>query len=182
MNFLMLVNRNNRLDKNYIPADLVDTNSEYKDNILINKDVLNAFKRMQYEASKYGYKIDIMSGYRSYDYQEEIYHRLIKEKGFNYAFRYIAPGGASEHQTGLAIDICIYKNNKCYIEHELIDTAELKWLHGNAHRFGFILRYPVDKEDITGYNYEGWHFRYVGNIAGYIYSNKMTLEEYLRIK
>lgn len=180
MDFLMLVNRDNPVDKTYLPQDLVDSESKYRDNMLVNSKVLEAFKGMQREANRFGYKIDIMSAYRSYDYQEKIYNKLVKEKGFNYAFRYIAPAGSSEHQTGLAIDICVYRDDKCYTEHELIDMEELIWVQKNAHRFGFILRYPLDKEDITGYNYEGWHFRYVGNIAGFIYSNGLTLEEYLK--
>ena len=179
MDYLSLVNRDNLLDKTYIPSNLVDSNSIYKDNILIVKKVLDMFNLMKMEALKCGYDIDIMSGYRDYNYQEKICNKLIKDKGFNYAFRHIAPPGASEHQSGLAIDICIYREDKCYIEHEISDFEEIKWLHNNAHRFGFILRYPLGMEEITGYNYEPWHFRYVGNMASYIYFNKLTLEEFL---
>ncbi len=180
MNYLILVNRDNLLDRTYTPNNLVVTKSKYKDNILINDKVYNMFLFMQLEALKNGYDIDIMSGYRDYRYQNKIYNKLIKKKGMHYAFRYIAPAGASEHQTGLAIDICIYRNNKCYIEHEIENYLEIKWLHNNAHRFGFILRYPYLKEDVTGYNYEAWHFRYVGNLASYIFYNNLTLEEYLQ--
>lgn len=178
MDYLILVNRNNLLDRTYIPETLVDTKSIYKDNIMLNKQVLKMFNVMKLEALKNGYEIDIMSGYRDYNYQEKIYHKLIKEKGFNYAFRHIAPPGASEHQTGLAIDICIYHDDRCYIEHEITNYKEIIWLHENAHRFGFILRYPYNKEEITGYSYEPWHLRYVGDKASYIYYNKLTLEEY----
>ena len=135
------------------------------------------FLLMKKEALKNGYNIDIMSGYRSYKYQDMLYKSLINEKGLNYTLRHVALGGASEHQTGLAIDICVYKNDKCYIENELIDFEEINWLCNNAHRFGFILRYIDGKEDITGYNYEPWHFRYVGNMASYIYYNNLVLEE-----
>ena len=178
MDYLILINRDNLLDKNYVPTDLVDTNSKYKDNIYICDIVYQQFMLMKMEALKNGYYIDIMSGYRDYDYQNKIYNKLVKDKGLNYAIRYVAPAGASEHQSGLAIDICVYRDNKCYIEHEISDFEELKWLHNNAHKFGFILRYPYGKEDITGYNYEPWHFRYVGNLASYLYYNKITLEEY----
>ena len=88
--------------------------------------------------------------------------------------------GSSEHQTGLAIDICVYRDNNCYIEHDIDEMDEIKWIHQNAHKYGFILRYPSDKEDITGYNYESWHLRYVGNIARYLYINKLTMEDYLK--
>lgn len=179
MDYLSLVNRDNLLDKTYIPDNLVNANSNYKDNILIVKKIKTMFDLLKKEAYSHGYDIDIMSGYRAYDYQEKIYHKLIMEKGFNYAFRHIAPPGASEHQTGLAVDVCVYRDELCYIEHKISDFEEIKWLHKNAHRFGFILRYPEDSEEITGYNYEPWHIRYVGNIASYIYYNNLTLENFL---
>lgn len=179
MNYLMLVNKNNMLDKDYIPHDLVDSKSKYKEGILVCKKVYKMFNLMKKDALLKGYNIDIMSGYRDYDYQVNIYNNLVRDKGLNYAFRYIAMGGCSEHQTGLAIDICVYRDNNCYIEHDIIYMEEINWVKENAHKYGFILRYPEDKEDITGYNYEGWHFRYVGNAASYIYFNNLTLEEYL---
>ena len=114
MNYLMLVNKNNFLDKTYIPEDLVDSESKYKDNVMICKKVFEMFNLMKKDALDKGYLIDIMSGYRCYEYQDKIYNRLVAEKGLNYAFRYIAKAGASEHQTGLAIDICVYRDNKCY--------------------------------------------------------------------
>ena len=178
MDYLKLVNRNNLLDRTYIPSDLVNSGSSYKDNIMIVKKALTMFNLLKLEALKKGYDIDIASGYRSYKYQAKIYQRLIKEKGFNYAFRHIAPPGASEHQTGLAIDICVYREGKCYTEHEISDFDEIKWLHHHAHRFGFILRFPEGKEEITGYSYEPWHLRYLGNKASYLYYNKLTIEEY----
>lgn len=176
MDYLLLVNRDNLLNKTYIPSDLVNSKSIYKDNILINNKVLRMFNLMRNEAKKYGYDIDIMSGYRTYEYQEKIYNKLVHDKGLNYAIRHIAPAGASEHQTGLAIDICIYRDEKCFIEHEISDFEEIKWLHKNAHRYGFILRYPYGMEDKTGYNYEPWHFRYVGNMASYIFYNDKVLD------
>lgn len=179
MEYLVLVNKDNVLDRTYIPDDLINSSSRYKENILVNKTLLDNFRLMALDANMLGYDIDIMSGYRDYLYQEKIYDKLLKEKGFAYTFRSIAKPGCSEHQTGLAIDICVYKDNKCYIEHEIEDTEEGKWLIDNAYRYGFILRYPKGKEDITGYNYEPWHLRYVGDIASYIYFNNLTLEEYL---
>ena len=113
-----------------------------------------------------------------FDYQEKIYNKLLEEKGFTYAITRIASPGKSEHQTGLALDFCIYKDGKCYIEHDVEDKIETKWIHQNSHRYGFIIRYPEGKEDITKYSYEPWHLRYVGNIASSIYNNNLTLEEY----
>jgi len=178
MNLQILVNKNNPLPKTYIPKDLIKVKSNYKDNIKLNKYAYKAFDIMKKDALRQGYEIDIMSGYRCYEYQEAIYNKSLEEKGYAYTFRSIAKPGCSEHQTGLAIDICIYKNNKCYIEHELNNKEELTWLKANCHKYGFILRYPENKEDITGYNYEPWHIRYIGLIAKKITQKNLTLEEY----
>lgn len=178
MDYELLVNKTNSLDEDYIPNNLVDSLSKYKDNIMIEENTLKAFRKMQKDALEYGYSIDIMSAYRNYNYQESLYNNIVKEKGFNYALRSIAKPGCSEHQTGLAIDYCVYKDDLCYIECELEDMPESKWIHDNAHKYGFIIRYPKGKEEITGYMYEPWHIRYVGDLAIYLYNNDMTLEEY----
>jgi len=182
MDYLLLVNKTNSIHEDYIPCDLVDVSSFYKDGIKLDKKVYENFLKMQSDALKHGYKIDIMSGYRDYLYQKKIYDKLVLEKGFNYAISRIAKPGCSEHQTGLAIDICVYRDDKCYIEDEITDFIEIKWLHQNCRRYGFILRYPFGKEDITKYSYEPWHFRYVGDVAIEIYNKDITLEEYLDIK
>ena len=178
MDYKMLVNRDNALNRTYIPDDLVSANSNYKDGILINKLALEKFNLMKEDARNLGYNIDIMSGYRDYMYQEKLYNKLLKEKGFAYAFRSIAKPGTSEHQTGLAIDVCVYRDGKCYIEHEIEDSIELEWLINNSYKYGFILRYPKNMEDRTGYNYAPWHYRYVGDIAEYLVNNNMLLEDY----
>jgi len=182
MNYEILINKDNPLSKTYVPENLSEVNSLYKEGILLEKKTLESFKELQKEALKYGYKIDVMSGYRDYDYQNKIYNKLLKEKGFSYTIRSIAKPGCSEHQSGLAIDFCIYRGDNCYIEHELENLEEVKWIHQNAYRFGFILRYPYDKEEITKYNYEPWHLRYVGSLANYLYNNNLTLDEYYERK
>ena len=179
MDYEILVNKDNPLDRSYIPTDLVDSGSSYKDGILVNKKVLEQFNLMKLDAYKLGHNIDIMSGYRDYMYQDKIYNKLLRDKGFAYTFRSVAKPGCSEHQTGLAIDICIYRSDKCFIEHEVEDTDEIKWVIDNCYKYGFILRYPRGREDRTGYNYEPWHFRYVGQIAEYLYSNNMLLEDFI---
>lgn len=178
MDYNILVNKDNPLPRAHIPNNLIEAESKYKEKILIDKEVKEAFDKLKKEALKYNYHIDIESGYRPYDYQEKIYNKLLEEKGFSYAVTRIAEPGKSEHQTGLAIDFCIYKEEKCYIEHDIKDLLETKWVHQNAHLFGFILRYPEGKEDITKYNYEPWHLRFVGELAKYLYNNNLTLEEY----
>lgn len=178
MDYSILVNKDNPLPRAHIPNTLEISGSRYKDDIYIDKKVKESFNKLKESAKKLGYEIDIESGYRSYDYQEKIYNKLIEEKGFTYAITRIAMPGKSEHQTGLAIDFCIYKDNKCYIEYEIEEFEETKWINNNAHKYGFILRYPEGKEHITKYSYEPWHLRYVGDIAEYLYKNNLTLEEY----
>lgn len=182
MDYEMLVNKDNALDRTYIPLDLVDAGSYYKDGILVNKKVLEQFNLMKLDAYKLGYNIDIMSGYRDYMYQDKIYNKLLIERGFAYTFRSVARAGCSEHQTGLAIDICVYRDDKCYVEREVEDMEEINWVIDNCYKYGFILRYPKGMEDKTGYNYEPWHFRYVGDIAKYLYKNNILLEDYTKIK
>lgn len=182
MDYTMLVNRANKLNDDYVPSDLVITDSLYKDNIYLDKECYDSFKIMQEDALKEDLCIDIMSGYRDYKYQEKIYNKLVLEKGISYAMRAIAVPGASEHQTGLAIDYCVYIDNKCYIEHDIMDLMATDWVFNNCYKYGFIVRYPLDKEEITGYNYEPWHIRYVGEIADYLYKNNLTLEEYYELK
>lgn len=181
MDYTIMVNKDNMLDRTYIPDELVNAYSSYKDNILVNKSLLDNFNLMKMDAYMNDYNIDIMSGYRDYSYQEKIYNKLVIDKGYAYAFRSVAKAGCSEHQTGLAIDICVYRDNKCYIEHEIEDMEEINWVINNCYKYGFILRYPKGMEDRTGYNYEPWHFRYVGNdVAKYLWENKILLEDYVK--
>ena len=102
MDYSILVNKDNPLPRAYIPNTLENAHSEYKENILLDNKALEAFQELKREALRYGYHIDIVSGYRDYDYQEKIYNKLLEEKGFTYAITRIASPGKSEHQTGLA--------------------------------------------------------------------------------
>ena len=182
MDYSILVNKTNPIPQNY-NVELVSYDSKYKNNILVEKVTLENFKLLKEEASKFRIEIDIESAYRTHEYQQMLVDSLIKEKGSLYASKYIAMPRHSEHETGLALDICVYINGNCLIEHDINDLKETKWLHNNAYRFGFILRYPKDKQYITEYNYEQWHFRYVGKeLAKYIYDNNLTLEEYYKKK
>ena len=119
-----------------------------------------------------------VSAYRSYARQYTIYATNLATRGIAHTNRYSAAPGRSEHQTGLAIDISCASEGYG-LETTFADTPEGIWVAENAHRFGFILRYPKDKEHITGYNYEPWHIRYVGaELAGYLYETGLTLDEY----
>lgn len=182
MKNILLVNKDHKLDKSYAPYDLVKTNSKYKDNVMLSKTAYDNFIQFQEYLYSKDISIDIESGYRDYNYQEKIYNKLVLEKGYNYAFKSVAKPGCSEHQTGLALDFCLYKDGKCYIEYELENLDELQVVHQKCALYGFILRYPKNKEEITGYNYEPWHLRYVGSVAIDIYNSGQTLEEYLEKK
>ena len=131
---------------------------------------------------KNNYVIEIESAYRTHHYQKKLFDELVNEKGLEYAEKYVAKPYTSDHETGLAIDFCVYRNNEYVIEHDMDNLEETKWVHDNCHKFGFILRYPKNKEEITKYNYEPWHIRYVGDIAEYLFKNNLTLEEYNNIE
>lgn len=119
-----------------------------------------------------------VSAYRSYARQYTIYATNLATQGIAHTNRYSAAPGRSEHQTGLAIDISCASEG-FGLEDTFADTPEGIWVAENAHRFGFILRYPKDKEHITGYNYEPWHLRYVGaELAAHLYETGLTLDEY----
>lgn len=134
-----------------------------------------AFKEMQSAAWNEGLNIWIASGFRSYEYQSGLYQRYVNRSGKEEADRYSARPGHSEHQTGLAFDL----NS---IDDSFADTAEGKWVAEHCHEYGFIIRYPKGKEDITGYIYEPWHIRYLGKeTAEKVFNSGLTLEEYLGI-
>lgn len=161
INGILIVNKKIGLPKDYNPG--------------ISKRMLIAYYLMKLCALKDGAKLKIISGFRSYDYQEKIYNIYVKEFGEEKTNTFSAKPGHSEHQTGLAIDICEDSDN-------FIGTKEDIWLQENAHKFGFIIRYPKGKEYITGYKYEPWHLRYVGRKhAKIIFTKGLTLEEYLGI-
>lgn len=183
MDYTILINKDNKLNSSYVPEDLVEY-PEYNGvkidpsvKTLIVSHVLEMFYALNNEAVLNGYYFILDSGYRSYKYQEKVLERIIEEKGEE-AYSYAALPGTSEHQTGLAIDVALKRNGE-YID-QFDDTAEeIKWLHQNCYKYGFILRYPKGKTDITGYNYECWHIRYVGQeLAEYMHNNVDTLEEY----
>lgn len=139
--------------------------------------------RKMFEAAKKetGRDITVLSGFRSYEYQKQLFNRYVQRDGEELASTYSARPGHSEHQTGLAFDLGGEDSEKL-LSAAFSDTEEGGWLAENAHHFGFILRYPDGKTDITGYTYEPWHFRYVGEEhADYIHQHGLTLEEYLLV-
>ena len=159
---LFLVNRQYTLSSSYEPADLLQS------------DVPGQVRRMRPEAAEAlkemflackeetGRQLISISGYRSYAKQEGIYLRKLRsvKKDVAKAQEYVAPPGASEHQTGLAMDVG--QKSKAHLEESFRDTEGGKWCRENCWRFGFILRYDEGWEETTGYKFEPWHFRYVG--------------------
>lgn len=143
----------------------------------MQEEAENAYLRMFEDAAAEGLNFELVSGYRSYDYQAELYNNYVARDGKEAADRYSAEPGHSEHQTGLAIDVGSY-DSAVLLQTSFEYTPEFEWLEVNAHKYGYIIRYMKGKEDITGYMYEPWHLRYVGDKATDIYESGLTLEEY----
>ncbi|MCI9140647.1 MAG: M15 family metallopeptidase [Lachnospiraceae bacterium] len=149
--------------------------------------ILEEANEMLKEARKEGIFLVICSPYRDYDRQEMLFNQKVKsymEQGMSFMEAYIqsshtiAVPGASEHQVGLALDIVCSTYYR--LDEAFGDTEAGKWLAENSYQYGFILRYPKDKEEITGIEYEPWHFRYVGKEAAKeMTEQKLTLEEYV---
>ena len=182
----VLVNKENMLSIDYIPKNMyiVDNNENNFRNYLIDNikpmlriEVKPYIEKLIYDANNNGINIIVDSAFRSGNYQQMILDKVISEKG-NEAYKLVALPGTSEHQTGLAVDFAIYENG-IYNDDIKEDDKEATWLKDNAWKYGFILRYPKGKEDITGFNFEPWHYRFVGlELALELYQTNQTLEEY----
>ncbi len=170
----VLVNKLNRLPSNYTPQNLVTVERPYSSgrNHILNSEAFDHYKEMYNAAAKEGLYPKIISSYRTESQQRSLYNSYTVRYGSGHAQKYSAQPGYSEHQTGLAVDI-----NSLYTSFE--NSKEYAWLKNNAHKFGFIERYPKNKEFITGYAYEPWHYRYVGvDVATVIHQQNITYEEY----
>ncbi|MCI8408551.1 MAG: M15 family metallopeptidase [Lachnospiraceae bacterium] len=182
MSLQILVNKTHPLPADYIPLDLTLTNvpfeeKEYSEKKLLRTTAAAALENLFSHASHLGYSFTAISGYRSYQRQQEIFSTHVEKYGLEYASQVSAKPGCSEHQTGLAMDISLPSLSYQLLP-EFGDTKEGLWLAKNACHFGFILRYPVDKVHITGYTYEPWHFRYVGiPLAIHLTKYHLTMEE-----
>lgn len=181
---LVLVNKTNSLPENYQPTDLVVPKipfyfTEELPKKLMRKEAAIALAKLFQQATRDGIEIYAASGYRSYQRQKNLFTYYSQQVGENIANQRSARPGQSEHQTGLAIDITSRQVGFLLVEH-FGETPEGIWLAKNAPKFGFILRYPKGKEQITRYQYEPWHIRYVGgSVAMLIAQKNITLEEYL---
>lgn len=175
INDIILINPKYYLDKNYVPTNLkeITTLSHIKRDgeiMYLEENCLNALTSLFLSAETLGLKLTIFSGYRPYTKQASLYENA-KDKA------YVAKPGHSEHQSGLAVDISTLDSG---LITNFDKTDVFTFLENNAHKFGFILRYPKNKENITGYKYEPWHYRYVGTpLSTAIYNSSLTLEEYI---
>jgi zinc D-Ala-D-Ala carboxypeptidase len=186
-NTLALVNKQFGLPETFLPNDLIRPKVSFSfgdlkiDKSLLRKEAALALETMFADAKRNGVELFAVSGYRSYQYQETLFSAEVNKVGRAKAIEAVAYPGQSEHQTGLAMDISS-RSAEMQLTEQFGETKEGKWLAENAHRFGYILRYPKGKEMITGYQYEAWHFRYIGvKAATIIYQNNWTLEEYFNI-
>ncbi len=193
--YLVLLNKTHPSGESYCPPDLTKVDSEltlYGKEVELRLYAAKAAEAMVKEMHAQGYTdIVVTSGYRSYSYQQSLFNTYIgQEKAAHpdwtesqvreYVLTYSAAPGTSEHHTGNAIDLI--STNHVSLDETFAQNPAYEWLQNNAHRFGFILRYPADKTDITGYSYEPWHYRFVGaNAATEIHERGVTLEEYLGI-
>ena len=182
---LTLVNKDNPLPETFVPESLADADNGYE----ADSRITDALKKMIADArSTENVRIIALSAYRDYEYQKELFddkvQRLQQEKGYSVtkareeAATVVAYPGTSEHQLGLALDLVDARHVK--LDESQENTAAYKWLYKHCAEYGFIVRYPNGKTDITGIIYEPWHFRYVGEEAAKIIMEKgITLEEYI---
>lgn len=149
----------------------------------LTTETQTAINAMAAAAATDGINIYCQSGFRSFNTQQNLYNNYSKRNGPTAADLYSARPGHSEHQSGLACDLCSKNNNAC-INSDFNNSTEAKWLSNNAYKFGLILRYPEGKTNETGYKFESWHYRYVGvELANKLYNNGdwITLEDYFGI-
>lgn len=180
---LVLVNNSHPMEEGYVPEL-----TELKPGYSVDTRIANVVRKMLSDAEKAGLHIQICSAYRSVERQEQVFGDSMKQRvkeGMDYWDAYeetainVALPGTSEHALGLALDLISDQYSE--LDERQENTAEAKWLAENCHKYGFILRYPPEKTNITGIIYEPWHYRYVGEeYAAKIMELNITLEEYLQ--
>ncbi|MFG6120213.1 M15 family metallopeptidase [Thalassobacillus sp. B23F22_16] len=179
----VVVNKSRKLPDGFEPNDLVVPEvafpfDEFHEKKQMRLEAAEALEELFKGAKQDGVELIAASGYRSYERQKLIYEDNVKKNGEEHANQFSAKPGTSEHQTGLAMDVtsaaAAFK-----LDQDFIETKEGQWLADHAHEYGFIIRYPEGKSDITGYAYEPWHLRYVGKEpAAEIHQQEETLEEF----
>ncbi len=182
--YLTLVNKENKLPDDWTDkVELINARNSNGRQFQVEVVALQHFEALREKLFEQGIDIELDSTYRSVQRQEELWEEFKRMYGEEYCKKYVAVPGFSEHHTGLAIDVCLIKDGRIIDDNdEMISEVEtFSKVHEKLADYGFILRYPKGKEDITGYSYEPWHLRYVGEeVAKYIYQKNFTLEEYLK--
>lgn len=172
-----LVNKQFSLKDGWEPGDLVTISNHLPGDFYLRKEAAEAFETMKKAAQEDGITINVTSAYRTQAYQENLYKRYMASDPDNAPF-YSAKARTSEHELGLAMDIS-YDNA---LHHDLQTSSLGEWMNTNGYQYGWIMRYPDDKIDITGYIFEAWHYRYVGpSLAAALHSSGLTLEEYYQL-
>lgn len=202
MDYSILVNKYNRIDEKFVSEkivpnlvriesiknnDIVFDTFKIKERVnFLEKETYKNFKELQNYCKENGVILDITSGYLSFEQQKTKYDYFVKSHGIEFARKSACLPGYSEHNTGLCLDCDLFINGKWYgiaLNKDGSINGQTAWLHTILYKFGFILRYPKGKENITNMKFEPWHIRYVGNnLAKYLYENKLTLEEYYEQK
>ena len=178
---LVLVNKYYTVSMDYEPTDMVTIDNKYGTytDMRMKSIAYEAYKRMYNDAVAEGFDLKLCSTMRSYNTQKTLFNNSLANRGRETTNVRSAYPGRSEHHTGLAIDVTSASMG-WGLTQDFINYADGQWINDNCHKYGFIVRYPKDKTDITGYAYEPWHLRYVGiDVATYIMANNLTLEEYL---
>ncbi|MDD1505925.1 M15 family metallopeptidase [Lysinibacillus sp. CNPSo 3705] len=179
----VLVNKKYAFPEGYEPKELVYPNVPFIFNEKIEKRMMREeaakyLEKLFHAANKQNIHLAGVSAYRSSQTQTTLFNNYVEKDGIEKAKTYSAVPGTSEHQSGLAIDVS-GSDGSCAADDCFANTEEAAWLEDNVHKYGYIIRFPKEKENITGYQYEPWHIRYVGvNLAAELYNKGLTLEEY----
>ena len=174
---VLIANKTYALPQDFIPTNPDQPVNADRSSTCLDKTLMSAWNTMLKDATAKGLNIYIASGYRSYNYQVNVYNRYVKSDGAAVADTYSSRPGNSEHQTGLCFDLNTIEDSFQY-------TNEGKWVNDNCYKYGFCNRFPKGKDSATGYQYESWHLRYVGvDLATKLYNNGdwLSLEEYFGI-
>lgn len=180
---LALVNTEHPLDTSYVPAEMKEVESERS----VDGRIYDALEKMLSDGAEQGLRMYVASAYRSYEQQRDVFNATMGDwiaegytplDAYDETAKSVAIPGTSEHATGLCVDIIAA--DYAELNDQQGDTPEQKWLMEHCWEYGFILRYPPEKADVTGIIYEPWHYRYVGEKAAKEITEKnITLEEYL---
>lgn len=174
--YSILVNKFKMLPSNFDSGTIKTFSLTYAyGEVKAEEETYKAFIEMANSAKQDGYTLILTSGYRTHEYQSSLYENMKSQRGEEYADKYAARPGSSEHETGLSLDILTYGG----LTDTFKDTETYKWLHTHAHEYGFIERYPEGKEYLTGYAAESWHYRYLGKeLSKKVYDEGITYDEY----